>query len=293
MANPLFSYENKKYRRVSKWTLGLLGGVIVIALLLRVVDALRPEVVPPTSDVDAVSYEDIQNGGQGGGQGGGVTEPDPEPNPDPEPETPPPAEDPATPDTDPEPPADLQAELNLSVPFVSQAPFGVWDPMHEETCEEASFLMALDFYAGKSSIDATEADNKYYDMVAVQETLGMGLSITAAEAKEFVKHYFNEEVTIYDNPTVDEIKALVAAGKPVIVPAAGRKLGNPFFTGAGPLYHMLVIRGYTETGFITNDPGTRHGQNYTYDIDVLMAAIGDWNNGDPEHGAKRVFVIEP
>ena len=77
------------------------------------------------------------------------------------------------------------------------------------------------------------------------------------------------------------------------MPAAGRELGNPNFTGEGPLYHMYVIRGYTADTFITNDPGTRNGENYIYAIDVVMNSIGDWNNGDPTNGAKRIFYIEP
>ncbi len=253
--------------------------VLLVALTLRLARALRPDPTVSVADIEPIAFEDIDEP---------TATPEPKPTPTPTP-TPVP-----TPEQQPsEEPANSASELNLAVPFVSQAPFGIWDAFHEETCEEASFLMALAFYDGDSTLDATEADNRFYDMVAVEESLGMGVSISVAEAEQFIEHYFNRQITIYENPTVADIKSLVASGRPVIVPAAGRKLGNPFFTGAGPLYHMLVIRGYTEDVFITNDPGTRHGQNYTYDAGVLMGAIADWNNGDPEHGAKRVFVIEP
>ena len=47
-------------------------------------------------------------------------------------------------------------------------------------------------------------------------------------------------------------------GVPVLLPAAGRLLRNPYFSGQGPLYHMLVVKGYTRDGkIITDDPGTR------------------------------------
>ncbi|MCR4311668.1 MAG: C39 family peptidase, partial [Candidatus Uhrbacteria bacterium] len=101
------------------------------------------------------------------------------------------------------------------------------------------------------------------------------------------------DAAVINNPTVAELKALIDAGKPVIIPAAGRELGNPFFSGEGPVYHMLVLRGYTEDTFITNDPGTRHGKNYSYDINVFMDAIGDWEGHDPANGAKRVIVLTP
>ncbi len=72
------------------------------------------------------------------------------------------------------------------------------------------------------------------------------------------------------------MKNELAKGYPIIVPMAGRDLGNPYFSGEGPWYHALVIIGYDKTSFITNDPGTRRGEHYRYKYDVLMNAIHDW-----------------
>ena len=130
-------------------------------------------------------------------------------------------------------------------------------------------------------------------MIDLETSLGMGYSISVAEAVTFIEEYYGLKAVVIDNPSVEDIKELVAAGKPVIVPAAGRELGNPNFTGEGPLYHMYVIRGYTADTFITNDPGTRNGENYVYDTDVVMDSMRDWNNGDPTTGAHRIFYIEP
>jgi hypothetical protein len=207
---------------------------------------------------------------------------------------------PSTPSQPSQPPAPTQpsspVEFNLAVPFSSQAPFMVWDPYHEETCEEASVLMVLEFYRGETAktLDPQFAEDEYKVMTDLETSLGYGLSMTAAETVDTIQKYSDFSARVVENPTVDELKELLVKGYPIIVPAAGRELGNPFFTGEGPLYHMLVIRGYTKDGkFITNDPGTRHGQNYSYNTSVLMSAIGDWNNGDPAHGATRVVVIEP
>ncbi len=288
MVQGLFSYDPRRPSRgKAKWTLALVIVVLIIAGVIRLVDFVKPD-KPPTSDVSPVTYDEVIEQQE-------TLVPEPTAQPVIEP---PPALDPDNSRATPLQPttaeiATLPESFNLAVPFTSQAPFGVWDVFHEETCEEASFLMAHAFYEGVTSFDPNEADAVFYDMFAVQNQMGFGYSIDAAQSAAFVNKYYEQEVTIYNDPSPELIKSLVASGKPVIVPAAGRELGNPFFTGEGPLYHMLVIRGYTETTFITNDPGTRHGQNYVYDIDVFMAAIGDWNNGDPVHGAKRVFVIEP
>ena len=58
---------------------------------------------------------------------------------------------------------------------------------------------------------------------------------------------------------------------------------------------MLVIRGYTAKGFITNDPGTRNGEEYFYTEEVLFNAIHDWN-GSPdtiEAGRKVAISVGP
>lgn len=188
----------------------------------------------------------------------------------------------------------LPEAINLAVPFTSQAPYGIWDAFTEETCEEASFAMALAYYAGEpeGTLDPAQMDADFHAMVSMEESFGFGVSISSAQFVEFAQAYNGSSVRVVENPTADDLRAFLAAGNPVIVPAYGRKLGNPFFTGEGPLYHMLVLRGYTSTTFITNDPGTRHGENYQYSVEILMNAIGDWD-GDSPDGGIRVMVLEP
>ena len=107
--------------------------------------------------------------------------------------------------------------------------------------------------------------------------------------KEFYKY---PKVKIVANPSITDIKTALSQSKAVIVPAAGRKLGNPYYTQPGPLYHMLVIKGYTKDGrFITNDPGTRRGADFIYDPAVLWNAIRDWNGGDVDTGKKVMIVV--
>lgn len=188
------------------------------------------------------------------------------------------------------------AQFNLAVPFTSQAPHADWNLPYQEACEEASAYMVSEYFKGTPSgkIDPDVADTAILDVVAFQEDFfGFYLDTTAHETAQFIDFYYGLHAQVIENPTVDQIKTEIAAGRPVIVPAAGRELGNPNFLGLGPLYHMFVIRGYTEDQFITNDPGTRNGEGFVYDIDVVMDAIGDWNNGDPASGAKRVIFVSP
>ena len=193
--------------------------------------------------------------------------------------------------------AQLPTEINLAVPFTSQAPSANWDLPYQEACEEASAYMVYLYYQGVPSgvIDPDQAEQAILEIVDFEnDYLGYYLDTTAAETANIIDMFYGLSATIVDNPTIDEIKAELAAGRPVIVPAAGRQLGNPFFSGEGPLYHMLVLRGYTADGkFISNDPGTRNGNGYVYSQDVIMEAMGDWNDGDPANGVKRVIFVSP
>lgn len=191
---------------------------------------------------------------------------------------------------------EIPQQFNLAVPFTSQAPHANWELPYQETCEEASAYMVAEYYKGELSgaIDPDVADAAILEAVSFEEDFfGYYLDTTAEETAQFIDFFYGLHATVVEDPTVDQIKAEIAAGRPVIVPTAGRELGNPNFSGLGPLYHMLVLRGYTQSMFITNDPGTRNGEGYVYDINVIMHAMGDWNNGDPENGAKRVIFVTP
>lgn len=176
--------------------------------------------------------------------------------------------------------SELPAEVNLAVPFTPQAPFANWDEVHEDTCEEASLLMVHAFYEGQARglVDPNVADDVLLDMVESENLIfGYFKDTTAQETAEFAKIYYGyERVEVLENPSVNDLKSHLAEGRPVLVPAAGRILANPFFSGIGPIYHMIVLKGYTQHGFITNDPGTRRGADWVYSYDHLMSAMHDW-----------------
>lgn len=93
--------------------------------------------------------------------------------------------------------------------------------------------------------------------------------------------------------SVGGIKDELRTGHIVVVPVAGRLLKNLYFTPPGPLYHMVVIRGFDDAdgSFITNDPGTRRGNGLRYPQARLFEAIHDWNGGDVLNGEKRVMIV--
>jgi hypothetical protein len=200
-----------------------------------------------------------------------------------------------TPTPSPSPnPVSIPAEINLKVPFTSQAPHMNWEDPYGEFCEEASTLMAAYYLQDKAIPNADFANAELLKIMDFEvNKFGYHLDTTAQETSVILKEYFGiKDVALVMDPTVTQIKESLARGKLVIVPAAGRMLPNPNFRSPGPLYHMLVIKGYTADGkFITNDPGTRKGADFVYQFDDLMNAIHDWNGGDVNNGQRVVIVV--
>ena len=188
---------------------------------------------------------------------------------------------------------ELPKSVQISMPFLSQAPFEIWDPLHEDACEEASLIM-VKYFLDKKNIPSLEiADKEIKDLVGYQEKNNYGISISLEDLNKIANDYYKMTTGIVkNNITIDDIKMELTLGHPVIVPAAGKMLANPNFTNGGPVYHMLVITGYDENGFITNDPGTRKGQNFRYSFDNLFNAIHDFDANNILNGQKSILVFE-
>ena len=142
---------------------------------------------------------------------------------------------------------------------------------------------------GPSDADAKLLAIKDFEM----QKFGFYEDTNADETATILREYFGlTKVDVVSNPTIDNIKSALSAGQAVIVPLAGRQLGNPYYQQPGPLYHMLVIKGYTKNGdLITNDPGTRRGADYIYKANTIMNAIHDWNGGNVDAGRKVMIVV--
>ncbi len=170
----------------------------------------------------------------------------------------------------------VPSAYNLAVLFQSQAPHADWSLPYQEACEEASLIMADRFFS-RESLSADQMDDAIKELVAwEQNTFGYYEDTTAQEVAFIWQEYFKGSAVLDDDVSVENIKRHISQNKLVVVPAAGRMLGNPYFSGEGPLYHMLVIRGYTDTRFITNDPGTKRGEEFVYTHGALINAIHDW-----------------
>lgn len=188
----------------------------------------------------------------------------------------------------------LPEEINLSVPFTVQAPHANWEDPYGDFCEEASVFMAANYIKHLTISGPNYADREMLKIKAFEEErFGYHKDTTAEETATILREFYKiEKVKVVYDPSENDIKKALSEKKAVIIPAAGRQLGNPYFRPPGPLYHMLVIKGYTKDGdFITNDPGTKRGENFIYSPSIIMNAIHDWNGGDVDSGRKVIILV--
>lgn len=191
-------------------------------------------------------------------------------------------------------PVTLPASVLLSVPFTSQAPNGNWDPPYDEACEEASLIMVRAFLQ-EEALTKASADEKITALTTWEGQNGYAIDITIQELSSVARDFYGMKTgRVIQVQSAAVIKKELAAGRPVIVPAAGQLLPNPNFQSPGPPYHMLVVTGYDRDGFITNDPGTRRGEGFRYTERALMEAIHNWNGSTSTitSGAKVALVFD-
>lgn len=179
----------------------------------------------------------------------------------------------------PEPPEPIkQDKAYLDVQFICQAPLQTpanWE-YHEESCEEAALLQAFNYESGKT-VSKEEANEIILEMIAWQEAnFGGHHDIYADKLKEFAIGFYDlqpEQIEITYNATIEDIKNQINLGHPVIVPITGEILKNPYYPYPG--YHMLIVTGYTEDRIITNDNGTKNGEDFSYDTTIFETAMND------------------
>ncbi|MDD2258031.1 MAG: C39 family peptidase [Patescibacteria group bacterium] len=172
------------------------------------------------------------------------------------------------------------------VPFTPQAPSANWaDPRQQDGCEEASALMAMAWVRGEESLSAQEAEAEILRIVDyTQKKYGESPDLYVADVvtQIFYDYFDYDNVCLLYEVTPIKLEKYLKAGHLILAPTNGRALANPYFNPPGPDNHMVVLKDYDSKTleFITNDPGTKRGENYRYHRDLLFAAIRAYPSGN-------------
>ena len=175
----------------------------------------------------------------------------------------------------------IPSKLILQVPFTPQAPTDKWD--RNEDCEETSITMANAFLSNNTANElATEESQKAIDNLKIWENANFGYNADtgAMTTTRMAEGAFGLKVKQIKNFTEQDLKQALVDNHPILLPIDARKLNNPKYKNSGPQYHMVVIRGFHESVFIVNDPGTNDGNGNEYTFDVLKNAAADWNQAE-------------
>ncbi len=184
---------------------------------------------------------------------------------------------------------------SVNVPFTSQAPEGNWSEPWQNACEETSVYMVSSFY-GDDPIKREQAVLKIKEILKVKnEDIKVSKDESLATIADLIdKLGLPWSAVIVENPTIDDLKTELAAGRPIIVPVFAPLLKNAQYGVSDVEYHVLVLTGYDDKDgvFIVNDPGTKNGHGLRFTYDTFMGAIHDLNPKDKEAGKKAVLFTK-
>ena len=149
------------------------------------------------------------------------------------------------------------------------------------------------YYQNKDLPPPLQIEDILLDMIGWQEDNWDGhFNLSVDKVAEFADIYYDYEIEIVEDLDTDKIESYLDRGLPIIIPADGHILDQPYFTNDGPDYHMLVIKGYIDGNFITNDPGTWRGADFIYTYENMMASIADWDTKEASTtGPKQGLVL--
>ena len=180
--------------------------------------------------------------------------------------------------------------INIKVPFTTQAPLTNWaDSRQQDGCEEAVAIMAMvwvknEGLKSEDLISKSEFEKRIIELSDFeQKNYGEYRDVNINDIKTWIfnDYYSYDKVSVKSFKDERDIIKELEEGNLVLLPMDGQKLKNPNFKAPGPVTHMILIKGYDygTREFITNDPGTRKGENYRYPEKIIINAIKVYPTG--------------
>lgn len=180
----------------------------------------------------------------------------------------------------------LQKEKELNIKFYSQFPLDVstwkkYQEPYQNFCEESSLLNWY-YYLTWKEPTLKEYNKDLLKLKELEELLfEWWYKHTSLEdtLKLLIVFQNDQEILwkIVENPTIELIKENISLWNPIIVPLYWKWLSNSLFLWWWPIYHNLLIKGYTEENFIVNEVGVSKWNWYNYKIEEIMKNIHNFD----------------
>lgn len=188
------------------------------------------------------------------------------------------------------PPQKTQPEINtekivnIPVPHIWEIPDGVWVNPWANACEESSIVMIEQFYLGRGNmiIPRPETKTLLQPLFNWQDKVfGSNSDSDSKRTARIINEYSSFEATIKEYPTLEEIKAELDKGFPVITFHYAKGM-NPdhVFSVNGSYYHVIVVTGYNDETeeFYVNDSEFKDALDYPYSYDTIMDTLHDFDH---------------
>jgi hypothetical protein len=186
----------------------------------------------------------------------------------------------------------MPATVILQVPFSTQAPDDSWS--RNEDCEETSITMANAYLTGttEDKLPPDAAQTAINNLKAWENAhLGYNANTGVDATTQMAEGAFGLTISQIQNFTEEDLKNALINKHPILLPIDAKLLPDTHYSNGGPLYHMIVIRGFKGDTFIVNDPGVTDGDGNQYPFTVLQNASADWNETTKSIDPTRKFAL--
>jgi hypothetical protein len=172
------------------------------------------------------------------------------------------------------------------VPFVSQAPYGLWTDPWASFAEEASAFMAF-LWANQEEAPTREIVGQALLSLKEWEELNLGTykDTDLTQTLRILTEFYGLQAQISYEVSRETMMAALEEGGILIIPV--KNFESPHYGEPGPVFHTLVITAYQGEDFIVNDPGTIRGEAAVYPMQKILESLQDLN------GEIRMILIKP
>lgn len=166
---------------------------------------------------------------------------------------------------------------NEKVPFLVQAPLGLWDDPWGTFAEEACAYMAY-LWANDLTLESREVTAQA--LLAIKDweegNLETYKDTNLDQTLQILRSFYRLSAEISYEVTLETMMEHLDAGRILIIPV--KNFENPYYGEPGPVHHTILVYGYEEGGFLVNDPGTVRGEAAIYDMQKILESIQDLND---------------